>query len=83
VARGGRLAPIELDAATADLAVRATRALRLDYAGVDLLVGAHGPLVLEVNGTPAFRAIQETTGRDMAAAIVAHAIGDRRLKQAG
>jgi ribosomal protein S6--L-glutamate ligase len=73
-ARGARLQPLELDAATAELAVRATRALGLAYAGVDLMVGAAGPLVLEVNGTPSFRALFEATGRDMAGAIVEHAV---------
>jgi len=65
---------LELDDKEAAIAVAATRALGLDYSGVDLLVGAEGAQVLEVNGTPSFRAIYEATGRDMAPAIVAHAI---------
>ena len=58
--------------------MRATQRLGLDYAGVDLVVAARGPEVLEVNGTPSFRGIWEATGRDMAAAIVAHALGARK-----
>jgi tetrahydromethanopterin:alpha-L-glutamate ligase len=65
---------VDLDDAAVDVAVRATRALGLDYSGVDLLVGPRGPEVIEVNGTPAFRGVWEATGRDMAPAIVAHAI---------
>jgi tetrahydromethanopterin:alpha-L-glutamate ligase len=71
--QGGSARAIELDAATTALAVAATRAVGLDYSGVDLLVGARGAEVIEVNGTPAFRGIFEATGRDMAPAIVAHA----------
>ena len=71
--QGGSAHAIELDAATAALAVAATRAVGLDYSGVDLLVGRRGVEVIEVNGTPSFRGIFEATGRDMAPAIVEHA----------
>jgi ribosomal protein S6--L-glutamate ligase len=64
-----------LDRFTAEVAVRATRALGLDYSGVDLLITDGGPLVLEANGTPSFRGIARATGRDMAQAIVEHALG--------
>ena len=80
-ASGALARPVTLDAATAELAVRASRALGLDYSGVDLVVGARGPLVIEVNGTPAFRGIWEATGLDMAEAIVAHATDIEELKQ--
>jgi len=75
---GAAFAPITLDRVTAEAAVRATRAVGLDYAGVDLLVTDEGPRVLEVNGTPSFRAVNAATGRDMAEAIVEHAIWKSR-----
>jgi ribosomal protein S6--L-glutamate ligase len=62
------------DAATAELAVRATRAVGLDYAGVDILLTDGRPQLLEVNGTPSFRAVNAASGRDMAESIVAHAV---------
>ena len=71
--QGAGTREIVLDERVAAIAVAATRAIGLDYSGVDLLVGADGPQVIEVNGTPSFRAIYETTGRDMAPLIVAHA----------
>lgn len=52
-----------------ELAIEATRALGLEVAGVDLVVGEDGPLVLEVNGVPNFRGIYRATARDMAPAI--------------
>jgi glutathione synthase/RimK-type ligase-like ATP-grasp enzyme len=57
-----------------EAAVRATEAIGLDYAGVDLVETARGPLVLEVNGTPLFQGIFEATAVDVAPAIVAHAL---------
>ncbi len=53
----------------AQVALRAARALGLDFAGVDLAVTAQGPTVLEVNGVPNFRAVFEATGKDMAQAM--------------
>ena len=70
-----------IDDDVARIAVAACRAVGLDYAGVDLVVGARGPEVIEVNGTPSFRAIYELGGRDMAPAIVAYAVDDRTFTQ--
>lgn len=72
--QGSTARPIELDDRAAAIAVAATRAVGLDYSGVDLLVGDGGVEVIEVNGTPSFRAIWETTGRDMAPLVVDHAL---------
>ena len=46
----------------------AAEALGADYAGVDLL----GEQVLELNGIPGWHGLQEATGADVAAALVAH-----------
>ena len=81
------LAP--LDPVLADISVRATRALGLDYAGVDLIPSPHAssdgdgdgekhPLVLEVNGVAAWRGLQSVTDLDLAAALVADLL-DRKL----
>ncbi|HVE09469.1 MAG TPA: RimK family alpha-L-glutamate ligase [Paraburkholderia sp.] len=83
VARGARCEPAELDDVLAQLAVRATNALGLDYAGVDLIPGtAEGapptPLVLEVNGVAAWRGLQSVTSTDIAAALVDDLL-DRKL----
>ena len=72
--RGSTARAVKLDDECVALALAATRAVGLDYSGVDILVGARGPEVLEVNGTPSFRNILETTGRDMAPLVVEHAI---------
>jgi tetrahydromethanopterin:alpha-L-glutamate ligase len=74
---------IPLDPAVAGLAVRATRAVGLDYSGVDLLLTNEGPQLLEVNGTPAFRGVNHATGRDMAQALVEHAVARAEEKVHG
>jgi tetrahydromethanopterin:alpha-L-glutamate ligase len=71
--QGGRLEPIAPLPRLARLAVRAARALGLEYAGVDLIDGTGAPTVLEVNGAPRWRGILAASGRDMADEIVAHA----------
>jgi hypothetical protein len=72
--QGGRARAITLGPEVASLAVRATSEVGLDYGGVDLLLTDGEALVIEVNGTPSFRALNAATGRDMARAIVDHAV---------
>ncbi len=78
-ARGARCEPAELTPALAETAVRATAALGLDYAGVDLIAPEGGrPLVLEVNGVAAWRGLQSVTSLDIAALLVDDLL-DRKL----
>jgi RimK family alpha-L-glutamate ligase len=71
VARGGSARPFELPPDWADLALSAATTVGADYAGVDLLPSRDGRVfVLEINGIPGWRALQQATGRDIAAAIV-------------
>jgi ribosomal protein S6--L-glutamate ligase len=44
----------------------------LHVAGVDMLEGPDGPLVLEVNASPGLEGIETATGVDVASAIVSH-----------
>jgi ribosomal protein S6--L-glutamate ligase len=75
VACGGLSEPVMLGPALASVAESATRALGLDYAGVDLVMGPEGALVLEVNGNPSWQGILEATGLDMAEVIAEHVLG--------
>ena len=77
VSRGGSVRPFELPAAWEQLALRATAAVGADYAGVDLLPSRDGRVfVLEVNGIPGWKGLQQATGVDVAAAVVQH-LADR------
>jgi tetrahydromethanopterin:alpha-L-glutamate ligase len=80
-AQGATCEAAVLSPALADIAVRAARALDLDYAGVDLIPDASAdglPLVLEVNGVAAWRGLQSVTELDIAAALVDDLL-DRKL----
>ncbi len=71
LARGGQAQPARLPDAWAALAVRAAAAVGAEYAGVDLLPARDGTVyVLEVNGIPGWRGLQEATGIDIAGAVV-------------
>jgi ribosomal protein S6--L-glutamate ligase len=52
------------------LALAAAKAVGLDIAGVDLLEGDHGPLLLEVNSSPGFQELEKSTGLNVAEAMV-------------
>ena len=70
--RGGSAEPVLLEPAFERSAIVATRAMGLHVAGVDMLEGADGPLVLEVNSSPGLEGIEHATGVDVAAMIVEH-----------
>jgi RimK family alpha-L-glutamate ligase len=70
VAQGGRMVDEPLPEEILELGVRATRALGLDYAGVDIIESDRGPVILEVNGSPGWQALKRATGVDIAEEIV-------------
>ena len=73
LARGGRAEKAELRPAWEDLSLAAARAVGAEYAGVDLLPTATGQLhIVEVNGIPGWRGLQEATTVDVAGVIVEH-----------
>ena len=70
VHRGGSVEKVDLDPAYAEVAVRAAHIMGLRVAGVDMLEGNDGPLVMEVNSSPGLQGIEAATGLDVAGAIV-------------
>lgn len=75
VATGARAEPLLVGGTLAAVAEAAAATLGLDYAGVDLVMGPEGPVVLEVNGNPSWQGILEATGLDMAEVITEHVLG--------
>lgn len=72
LSQGGRPLQCELTAELQELAVRATRAIGADFAGVDLLEGEDGLVVLEINGTPSGKGINLACGVDVTDKIVTY-----------
>jgi len=70
VHRGGSVEPVDLDPAYQEIAVRAAHIMGLRVAGVDMLEGNDGPLVMEVNSSPGLEGIEAATKLDVAGAIV-------------
>lgn len=77
VAVGGRPEACRLAPAMERLALAAAGAVGARLAGVDLLTDLDrgGPVVLEVNAVPGWRALAAETGVDVAAEILAHLRG--------
>ena len=70
VHRGGSVERVDLDPAYAEVAVRSAHIMGLRVAGVDMLEGEEGPLVMEVNPSPGLQGIEAATKLDVAGAIV-------------
>ena len=72
VHRGGSVEAVSLTAEYERTAVRAAQIMGLRVAGVDMLEGNDGPLVMEVNSSPGLEGIERATELDIAGAIVDH-----------
>lgn len=72
---GGRPRAIDAAGEAGQLAEGASRALKLDVAGVDLVLDAKGVYyVMEVNHSPGFQGLEEATGLDVAGLLISHAL---------
>ncbi|TBN56038.1 RimK family alpha-L-glutamate ligase [Glaciihabitans arcticus] len=70
VHRGGTVEAIDLPPEYERVAVRSAQIMGLRVAGVDMLEGADGPLVMEVNSSPGLEGIEAATKLDVAGAII-------------
>ncbi len=70
--RGGKAQSIDLDPRYAEAAVQAAKILNLSVAGVDMLEGTDGPVIMEVNSSPGLEGIEKATGLDIASEIIQH-----------
>jgi ribosomal protein S6--L-glutamate ligase len=68
--RGGTSEIVTLEEEYERVAVQSAQIMGLRVAGVDMLEGDDGPLVLEVNSSPGLEGIETATGLDVAGAIV-------------
>ncbi len=70
VHRGAKTERVILDENYCETAVRATQILGLRVAGVDMLEGADGPQILEINSSPGLEGIENCLQLDIAGAII-------------
>ena len=66
ISNGGTGSLYQPEQAYLDLAIKASKALGLDFAGVDVLFGEDGPIVCEVNSNPQFASTLKATGVNLA-----------------
>ena len=81
VARGAACEAIDLDPAIADIAVKAAKALAMDYTGVDIIQDRAGQYtVIEVNSIPAWKGLESVVPVNIAA-LLAEDLVNRHIKQ--
>ena len=68
--RGGSASLIKITPEERSTAVRASKVMGLNVAGVDILRSNHGPVVMEVNSSPGLEGIESATGKDIAGMII-------------
>jgi ribosomal protein S6--L-glutamate ligase len=68
--RGGTASVVKLTPKERATAVKAAKVMGLNVAGVDIVRGKDGPLVLEVNSSPGLEGIEQATHKDIAGMII-------------
>jgi len=74
--QGARPAPITLDPALEELAVKSAKAVGCKIAGVDILEGPTGPMVVDVNSQPGWKGLQIVTKVNIANDIVSFVLSE-------
>ena len=74
VTLGGTMEIHTLTEEEKNLAETACKTVGLDFAGVDILLGANGPLLCEINSNPHFKSTFDCTGVDLSRNILQHVV---------
>lgn len=70
--RGGTAERVLLSSEEEKLAIKAAKAMRLGFCGVDILQSKNGPLVLEINSTPGLEGIETTSGKNVSKSVIGY-----------
>ena len=81
VHRGATGVRVDLPEEYARTAVRATRVMGLQLAGVDMLESRDGPKVIEINSSPGFEGLEKCSDIDIGRVIMEYAIAYARRRQ--
>jgi ribosomal protein S6--L-glutamate ligase len=74
VAQGGKMTTEVVPNEILELGIKASRAMNLDYAGVDIMESPDGPLILEVNGAPGWQALNQAADIRVADEIIKYGV---------
>lgn len=74
--QGARPAPITLDPAFEELAIKAANAIGCKIAGIDILEGPDGPKICDVNSQPGWKGLQMVTKINIADEIVNYVLSE-------
>lgn len=72
VSRGGKPVKCPISKDLEQLAINASKAMQMDFAGIDILESKTGLVVSEVNSAPNWSGLQKATGIDAAEEIIAY-----------
>jgi len=76
VSLGAKPVPLQLSGELEDLAVRTAKVIGCKVAGVDILEGSSGPLIVELNSQPGWRGLQSVTKVNIADEIVQYVLSE-------
>jgi RimK family alpha-L-glutamate ligase len=76
--QGARPEPIKLEKKIEEIAIRAAKLVECKVAGVDVLEGQKGPIVVEVNSQPGWKGLQSVTKIRIADEIVDFVLSEMR-----
>ncbi len=74
VSQGARPEPLRLEEELEELAVKASKVVGCMVAGVDILEGRGGPMIIEVNSQPGWMGLQSVTETNIAEEIIKYII---------
>ena len=67
---------LKLDKTLEELAIKSARAVGCKIAGVDILEGPRGPMIVDVNSQPGWKGLQSVTKTNMADEIIQYVISE-------
>lgn len=76
VSLGAKPIPLKLDEELENLAVKTAKVIGCKVAGVDILEGPEGPLVVELNSQPGWRGLQSVTKMNIADEIIEYVVSE-------
>lgn len=79
VSLGAKPVPLKLSGKLEDLAVKTAKTIGCKIAGVDILEGPNGPLIIELNSQPGWRGLQSVTKVNIADEIVQYVLSELKL----